>query len=380
MKKVNFPFCSIIVLNYFGEKIIKKCLDLLLELDYPKNKYEIIVVDNNSTDQSRTIINRLAENNKIIKEIYLNKNFGFSKGNNVGIKAARGKYVALLNNDCFVDKNWLKELVKVAEEDKNIFAVASKILITDNFKNPTKSKIKLIQNAGSIIFQDGYGRDIGTVINYDHEQSYEEDYGQYDQKREVYSVCGAACLLRKNVLKKLEYLDESFFFYYEDTEISERARFAGYKLIYTPKATAYHLHAYSSSEWSPFFIYHSEKGRLLHVFYNFPLTVFIREYFKFTAESFGRLLGIRGLGSLVRIPKLLFYTIFIVPAVYKIFNPNKKFIKKFKSNAQYLKASFYFLLNLPQLFIYRWQKRSEVDKKIIWKNYQDIVTGRWYLN
>lgn len=374
------PFCSVIVLNYFGEKIIKKNVSFLLSLDYPKDKYEIIIVDNGSKDKSPQIIKKLTRANSKIKFIPLEKNIGFSAGNNVGIKKAMGKYVILLNNDCFVDKNWLKELVEVAEKNKKIFAVTSKILITNNLKHSAKPEKRIIQNAGSIVFQDGYGRDIGTIIDYEHRQNYEPDQGQYDKKREVYAVCGAACLFRKSVFKKIGYLDESFFFYYEDTEISERARFAGYKLIFAPKAIAYHLHAYSSGEWSSFFIYHSEKGRLLHVFYNFPVTVFITEYFRFTAESFGRLLGIRGLGSLTRIPQLLLYVIFIVPALYKIFNPDKKFIKKFKSNTQYLKVSLYFLFNLPKLFIYRWQKRTEVNKKIIWKNFQDIVIGKWYFN
>ncbi len=380
MKTEDKPFCSVIVLNYFGEKIIKDVINTLLTLNYPKKRYEIIVVDNNSTDESRKIIDKLVEKHKNIKKIYLEENFGFAKGNNFGIKAAKGRYVILLNNDAFPDRNWLKELVSAAEEDKKIFAVTSKIILTDNLKKPTKPKSKFIQNAGSVVFQDGYGRDIGTVINYDHEQSYEEDHGQYDQRREVYAVCGAACLFRKNLLKKLGYLDETFFFYYEDTEISERARFAGYKLMYAPKAIVYHLHAYSSSEWSPFFIYNAERGRLLHVFYNFPVRVFIKEYFFFTTEALGRLFGIKGFDSLWRIFQLLLYVIFIIPALYKLFNPDKKFIKKFKSNLQYIKISLYFLFELPKLLVHRWRKHTSVNNKIIWKNYQDIISGKWYFN
>lgn len=372
------PFCSIIVLNYFGEKIIEKTINALLAMNYPKKMYEVIIVDSNSKDKSRQIIDGLVKKHPNIKSIFLDINPGFSKGNNIGMKAAKGKYIILLNNDAFPDKNWLTQLVKVAESNEKIFAVTSKILITDNFKNPHKPKKRLIQNAGSIVFQDGYGRDIGTVIDYEHNQTFEADIGQYDKDKEVYAVCGAACLFRKTILKKIGYLDESFYFYYEDTEISERARLHGYKLIFTPSAVVYHLHAYSSSEWSPFFIYNAERGRLLHVLYNFPALVFIREYIIFTLQSFGRLLGISGLGGIWRLIQLLVYVVLIFPALYKLFNPDKKFVKKFKINVQYIKVSLHFLFFLPRLLIHRWSKIASLKKDAISQNYHQIITGKWY--
>lgn len=378
-KKKVHPLCSIVVLNYNGEKIIEKNLKALLDLNYPKNSFEIIVVDNNSQDKSAEIIKDFERNYPQIKFIALKKNIGFSAGNNIGIKSAKGKYVVLLNNDAFPDKNILKESVKVAEKEKNIFAVTFKILITDNIKTPQKPYKRFIQNAGSIVFQDGYGRDIGAVVQW-HEQEFEEDRGQYDTEREIYAVCGAACLFRKKLLNKIGLLDESFFFYYEDTEISERARFAGYKLVYAPKAFVYHLHAYSSGEWSPFFIYNAEKGRLLHVFYNFPFLIFVKEYFKFTAEAYGRLFGIRGIRSIWRITQLLLYILLIIPALYRVFHREKKFIKTFKNNIQYVKISFYFFFNLPFLTVCRFQKHRNIRKKVFQENYQSIVSGRWYFN
>lgn len=450
----TLPFCSIIILNYFGEKVIPITLDSLLKLNYPKNLYEIIVVDNNSKDKSRLILQKYAKKDKRIKLIFSKKNLGFAGGNNLGIKKAQGKYVVLLNNDCWVDKDWLINLVKTADKDEKIFAVNSKILLYPKFfslkiknrkntviedfylkqsnllefikekklnfdlkieknfyqleipydpiydknivllisfkklthiKEKFNPKIKLIginshsyevinqkitsnkisfqikikilpdlgydkiQNAGIFVFQDGSGRDIGSVVRYQN-QNYEIDFSQYNQKREVYATCGAASLYRKEILEKIGYLDSSFFMYYEDVEICERARLMGYKCVYSPNAIVRHLHALSSKEWSPFFIYNAEKGRLLHVLFHFPLRVFFYEYLKFLFKN---------------IIKFIFRT---------------KNIKDLKINFQYIKIIFYFIFNFPILILKRKNKHKNLKKKNIYSNYQKILKGYWYFN
>lgn len=135
LKISTTPSCSVIVLNYYGEQVIKDTIESLLKLNYPKTKYEIIIVDNNSQDNSKEILTKYSKQYPNIKLFFQNRNLGFSKGNNVGIKKAKGEFVALLNNDCVVEKNWLKELVKAANKDTNIFAVNSKILLYSKFIN-----------------------------------------------------------------------------------------------------------------------------------------------------------------------------------------------------------------------------------------------------
>lgn len=292
---MDYPFCSVIVLNYQGEKFITRTLDSLIKLDYPKDKYEIIVVDNASQDKSREVIENyidsgskpgMTKDNVIptevgihIKSIYNPRNLGFAAGNNIGIRKAKGEYVVLLNNDCVVEKEWLKELVKTARKDEKIFAVNSKIMLGSTNK---------IQNAGIRVFPDGYARDIGAVPK-DKKQDYEEDRGQYEVERDIDAACGAAVLYRKSVLDRIGLMDERFFLYYEDVEISERAREQGYRIVYSPKAVVRHEHAASSGEWSPFFIYQTERGRLMHVLLHFPAVRFLAEYGKFTLKSILRL-------------------------------------------------------------------------------------------
>lgn len=269
-----YPFCTVIVLNFQGEKIIEKTINSLKSLNYPKDRFEILVVDNGSKDKSRQVLEQV----KDIETIFLPENIGFSAGNNAGIREAKGEYIALLNNDCIVEPDWLNELVKTAQKDKKIFAVNSKIMLGSTNK---------IQNAGIRIFPNGYAQDIGAAPH-NKKQDYEVDRGQYEEEREIDAACGAAVLYRKTVFDEIGLLDESFFLYYEDVELSERARKHGYKIIYYPKAVARHEHAASSEEWSPFFIYHTERGRLLHMLYHFPFLVFLKEYFKFTALAKAR--------------------------------------------------------------------------------------------
>lgn len=478
MKK--YPFCSVIVLNYYGEKVVSDTLDSLLALNYPKDSYEIIVVDNDSRDKSREILEKYSKLNSNIRLFWLSENRGFSKGNNYGIRQSKGEFVVLVNNDCRVDKAWLSELVKTAQKSKDIFAVNSKILLYQKFVNinfklnpklipvyvwlsgsklfkDSKSKIaylpfwkkpssagmnytlcnfeayfdpfydesieitlllnsrgfkltkatqndiavfdssaveitkvnvdgddieckikinlkdhKLknsssdkIQNAGIMVFQDGYARDIGALVR-DSQQYYEFDNGQYGREREVYAACGAAVLYRKKILDKIGLLDESFFMYYEDVEISERARFAGYKSMYSPDAVARHFHALSSKEWSPFFTYHVERGRLMHVFYNFPLSVFFAQYILF---------NLMHLAFLIKVI-LSFRKFFYVVRSRK--NPEGE--TKFQRRVQVIKALLFFAVNSPELFYKKWRLSKTRLPGAVTGNYKKITEGYWYFN
>lgn len=474
MAKYKYPFCSIIVLNYYGEKVIETTLDSLLNLNYPKNRYEIIVVDNNSQDNSKEILTRYSKDYSIIKLIFLNKNLGFSKGNNVGIERAKGEFVALLNNDCVAEKNWLRELINSANKDKKIFAVNSKILLYQKFmnikfninhklvpvyawlsksnlydksesklyypplwkksnyfqievpcepykdtevtftilfnsrgfkfedvsdlknaitienesvyvtnitidgddieyliafnlseRNIQKQSLNKVQNAGIVVFQDGYGRDIGAIVS-GHKQYHEYDLKQYNKEKEVYAACGAAVLYNKKILKKIGNLDESFFMYYEDVEISERARFAGFKIVYTPRAVVRHHHALFSKEWSSFFIYHVEKGRLLHLYYNFPFRVFLFAYYSLVVDSVFTLLLI--------LFKLKIFIYMIKSKKKEGGEPN------FVRRIQMIRALAFFIIYFPFLFIRRFKYNQARKKWAVEQNYLKILKGDWYFS
>lgn len=217
-EKMNFPLISIIVVNYNGKKYLKDFFNSVRNLDYPQDKLEIIMVDNNSKDKSIEYTKKNFPEVKIIR----NRENNYAQANNLGIKKSKGKFIALLNNDMVLDKNWLKELLKVITSRKKIGVVGSKILFMDK---------KTIQSAGLQQLPDFYWADKGFK---------EKDKGQYNKIREVKSLGGAALLYRKKCLKDVGLFDENFVMYLEDVDMAIRCRKAGWKLFYAPKSVAYH--------------------------------------------------------------------------------------------------------------------------------------------
>jgi GT2 family glycosyltransferase len=116
------------------------------------------------------------------------------------------------------------------------------------------SSVDVINSAGSVVFTDGYGGD----------RAYQElDQGQFDRPEEVFAVCGAACAFRTEALAEAGLFDDDFFLYYEDTDLSWRLQRLGWRIRYEPAAVVRHIHAASSTEWSPLFTFHVDRNRLL---------------------------------------------------------------------------------------------------------------------
>ena len=145
-------------------------------------------------------------------------------------------------------------------KDKSVY----KISIPNNVV--TNNQFNLIQNAGSGITAQFNGYDIGSMNG-----EAEIDKGQYDKVKEVEMICGAAVIFKASVLRKVGILDEYFFVYYEDSDLSLRIRHKGYKLMYAPKAIVRHMHAGSSTEYSPLFTYHVWKNKPAFVLKNFGI-------------------------------------------------------------------------------------------------------------
>ncbi|MBQ6436097.1 glycosyltransferase family 2 protein, partial [bacterium] len=122
---------TVIILNYNGAKVITAAIDSVLasQTKYP---FELIVVDNASTDTSPKLLRRLAKKHHF-KTIFSPDNLGFAGGNNLGIKQSESEYVVLLNNDCVVDKHWLDELIACADRHPQAFSVASKICLYPHY-------------------------------------------------------------------------------------------------------------------------------------------------------------------------------------------------------------------------------------------------------
>ena len=200
-KPSKLPLVSVIILNLNGLEHLEVCLDSVHATKYPN--FEILLIDNNSSDSSVEYVKNNYPNVKIIKN---DKNLGFAAANNIGINFAQGEYVILLNNDTEVDQNWIIEMIKTAESNQLIAACQPKVL---DFYN--RKKFEYAGGGGGFIDTYGYPLCRGRV--FDH---VEFDTGQYDDYCNVFWATGAAMLLKREVLEKIGLLDEDFFIYHEE--------------------------------------------------------------------------------------------------------------------------------------------------------------------
>jgi GT2 family glycosyltransferase len=142
--------------------------------------------------------------------------------------------------------------------------------------------VDVINNAGSIVLHDGSGADRGFQ---------EVDTGQYDAAAEVFAACGNGMALRTAVGREAGWFDDVFFMYYEDTDLSWRWRSRGWTIRYVPSAVLRHVHAASSKEWSPRWIFHVERNRLLMLTKNATAELAwsaVRGYLRHTAAGLAR--------------------------------------------------------------------------------------------
>ena len=241
-----FPKVIIITLNWNRKEDTIECIKTLLELDY--SNYEIVVVDNGSTDGSAESLKKIFPEITIIKN---KKNLGYALGMNKGIEYAleqNVKYVLILNNDTIIDKNALKELVKVAESDPQIGFVSGKVYF---YYEPNK-----LQVVGKIIdFYRGAVNNVGRG---------EIDRGQYDEIREYKFLDDILLLAKTEVFEKVGMYDPNFFLQFEETDLCARANRAGFKLVYTPYAKIWHKEGASSGGGiTPTTIYYQSRNKIV---------------------------------------------------------------------------------------------------------------------
>ena len=209
----------LVVVNWNGKDFIEECLDSIQKQTHP---VEIIVVDNGSTDGSKELIEKKYPKIHLISK---DNNHGFAGGVNIGIEYAVGKKadaIALFNNDAVANKDWLEQLVKTLNKDADTGIVTGKLMRSDK---------KHIDSTGD--FYSTWGMPFPRGRN-------QKDTSQYDEPGEVFGASGGASLYRTKMLKDIGLFDERFFAYYEDVDMSFRARLAGWAVFYQPKAEAYH--------------------------------------------------------------------------------------------------------------------------------------------
>jgi GT2 family glycosyltransferase len=237
MKKQPINSVSIILVNYNGIDVLIDCLHSL-EKFIPRDNCEVIVVDNNSQDNSVDILNDKFSHIKLIK---LPKNVGFGAGNNAGAKIAKGEFLFLLNTDTILTNNILPYLLELMSENSGVGVIGPKLLFPD----------------GS--FQISFSPEIGikgeiearklhkNAENKNNLHIIEQDFQDI---KEVDIVVGAAFFIRADLFDLLGGFDEKFFMYFEESDLCQRVRNKGYKIFYTPHVSLIHIRGYSVNKIS----------------------------------------------------------------------------------------------------------------------------------
>lgn len=245
----NLPKLSIITVNYNGLKDTCEFIDSIQK--YVLSLFwEIIVVDNASRINEAEI---LQERYPYIITIRSKKNMGFSGGNNLGIKEAKGEYIFLLNNDTFIEEDTFNFLIERLNSDPKIGAVSPKI----KFAFPPRN----IQFAGYIPLTT-------ITLRNDLVGFGEQDCGQYETPVCTPYCHGAAMMIKKKVIEKVGYMPEIYFLYYEELDWCTQMTNAGYELWYEPRCTVYHKESQSTGQESFLRTFYINRNRLLYAFRN----------------------------------------------------------------------------------------------------------------
>jgi hypothetical protein len=220
-RAASSPLVTVILVTWNGEKFLRAHLPSLLGIDYPA--FEVIVVDNGSTDGSVTF---LRTTYPAVRVIVNPTNLGTAEGSNVAIPRARGRYIFWVSNDMEFDRDILKHLVRRCEADEGIGICTVKMLRIKDGK-PVQEIDSVGANADVFGFPDSRG------IN-------QTDRGQFDEFREVFFSFGGAMFIRKSVLEITGGFDPDYLTLADDIDLSWRVRLAGFKVKVEPKAFLYH--------------------------------------------------------------------------------------------------------------------------------------------
>jgi len=232
MNQHDTAIASIIVVNYNSYPAIVECLRSI-QTQIQSRHYELIVVDNASSDDSVAQIKAQFPTCRIVQ---LAENVGFGAGNNAGVRIASGEYLFFLNPDTLLLEDSLKILLQKITKNPDVGIVAPRITYPDGrLQLSTAWEISLI----------GEYKTRKQLVDYEHGKHQAEIEAEYARDRAVEIVLGSAFLMTKALFQMVGGFDETFFMYFEESDLCQRVRAKGYQVLYTPDTTVVHLHGTS---------------------------------------------------------------------------------------------------------------------------------------
>ncbi len=255
---------AVVILNWNGKAFLEKFLPSVIACN---NSYsEIIVADNHSTDDSIAFLKGHYPQIRIIQN---QENGGFAKGYNDALKHVDAEYYVLLNSDVEVTPNWIDGVIDLMDKDTSIAACQPKIKMFDN-----KQLFEYAGAAGGFIDKYGYPFCRGRIL-----EVLEEDKGQYNDEREVFWATGACLFVRANCFNEVSGFDEDFFAHMEEIDLCWRLKNHGYKIMYSPYSTVFHVGGGTLNKTSPKKTYLNFRNNLILLCKNHPPHYFFLKLF-----------------------------------------------------------------------------------------------------
>jgi len=316
---------SIIIVSWNVEEELFDCL-MSIKQNKPSYPYEVIIVDNASTDGTIDIIqNNFAETKLIIN----NENRGFASANNIGIEKSCGQYILFLNPDTIIQTNALDKLIAFLDENKDVGACGPKLLYGDGKLQPSTRKFPDFYSA---LYQNTILKNTGLFRK--HYRRYRMRNFNFDKQKDVDILMGAAILTRRSIIEKIGPMDESFFMYYEEADLCYRIVQAGWRIVFVPDATIIHLGGKSSDHIplktrmmrlkSMLIFFRKHYGRVRTGFFNciFKPAVLLRYVFNILSGIFVYLFAIITLNNKLSqktLSKIKYSFIFITKYSWQLF-------------------------------------------------------------
>jgi GT2 family glycosyltransferase len=258
---------SILITTYNSAAVLKPCLESVLQQDSPD--WEMIIVDNASTDRTRAVLQEFEARARVIHN---DKNVGFAAGQNQAMAHARGDWLLSLNPDVILSPDFISRLVAAGDCEERVGAVCGKLLRWKPGSSVERTNV--IDSTGIYFLRNLRHLDRGSD---------ETDRGQYEQPEYVFGATGAAALYRRtmvqNISVKGEFFDEDFFAYREDADVAWRAQLMGWSCLYVPKAVAWHVRRVTPERFRALpdeINRHSIKNRFLMRAKNISLHLYLR--------------------------------------------------------------------------------------------------------
>jgi GT2 family glycosyltransferase len=220
---------SVIIVSWNVRDLLKKCLESIFRHTQDV-AFEVIMVDNASTDGTLEMLKHYFPNVKLIAN---QKNLGFAKANNIGIREAQGEYILLLNPDTEFIENSLEKVVQKMESDENIGVLGCRILNSDKSLQPSVRRFPTL--ASQLIILLKLHRLFPSLLN-----NYLAKDFDYSKEAEAVQVMGAFFCVSRTVFEQIGLLDEEYFIWFEEVDFCRRAKKVGYKVIYCPEISIIH--------------------------------------------------------------------------------------------------------------------------------------------